>query len=131
MKSKKIFAGLALAVLLLAIPQALATAQATEYSGTYVTINPGISGGLEFTVTDDKLVGTIEVRGVEYPIDLDLKCQRGDLNWYVGTLTRAGRNYEIRMLCKIIDGNPMITGTFGCPELRFGGFFQVSLVPSQ
>jgi len=125
MNKNKIFAGLVLAIFLLAIPQVVNAGDATrdiEFSGEYLS-NNGISGEINGEIVDENLDGTMIIRGLEYPIHLTLVMKRGDLEWYSGTITRCGREFGIRMILRISTSAEIIRGAFGCPELNFDGYF--------
>ncbi len=127
-RKSKIFASLLLAVLLFAIPQAVAVEadqETIEFEGQYVSNYPEICGDIQGTISENKdsLEANIIVRGFTCDINLEKFYERGDLVWFDGTFTFAGRNFRMRMLCRIIDGSDTIMGDFACPELNFEGRF--------
>jgi len=128
MNKNKIFAGLALAIFLFAIPQVAAEIDdgiddSIVFSGQYDQSNKGISGEIYGEIDDENLDGTMIVKGLECPIHLTLVMKRGDLEWYSGTITRCGREFGIRMILRISTSAEIIRGAFGCPELNFDGYF--------
>jgi hypothetical protein len=132
MKSKKIFAGLVLAVFLFAIPQAVAQASEIQgtYSGQYQSTNPGTNGDICFSIdSEGNLDGILTVRGLDCIITLtkdNIQPQQGRI-WYHGSLNRLGRNYFMRM-CVDDLGNGLLKGAFRIPDWRFMANFLVSAV---
>ncbi len=132
MKSKKIFAGLVLAVFLFAIPQVVAQASDIQgtYYGQYQSTNPGTNGDISFSIdSDGKLDGILTVRGFSCVITLtpdNIQPQQGRI-WYHGSLNRLGRDYFIRM-CVDDVGNGVLRGAFRIPDWRFMANFLVSAV---
>ncbi len=131
MNKNKIFAGLVLAIFLFAIPQVVYANGATRdigFSGEYQSSDSRLSGEINGEIIGEKLEGSMTIRGLDCDISLSLVMKRGDLEWYSGTLTRLGRDFEMRMLIKVVPGADVIVGIFGCPELNFRGRFVASII---
>jgi len=132
MKTKKIFAGLVLAVFLSAIPQVAAQDSDIQgtYYGQYMSINPGVEDIIKFTIDfDGNLEGAMMVRGFSCIITLTadkIQPQQGRI-WYLGSLNRLGRSYVIRM-CIDDLGDGVLRGAFRILEFRFMATFLVSAV---
>ena len=131
MRTKKLFAGMVLAVFLLTIPQAMATiddGEPIDFEGTYQTYDGRTSGPMTGTISEDRedLEGVMIVRDLSCPINLKKVFERGPLVWYIGTIEKLGEEFEMRILCRILPGSDSIFGTFGVSGLNFRGSFSVS-----
>lgn len=123
MKINKILTGLVL-VVLFSIPQ-IATAEETaapmQFIGNYIVDNSEMHGDISGEIKNGILEGSMIIRGIEYNINLVFVKEVGQWSWYSGSITRMGREYDMRMM--YITHPEFIIGPFCIPEMGIEGHF--------
>ena len=129
MNNKKILAGLVLTILLFVIPQAVNADEITGtlvFNGEYESSCNEICDEINGEIIEGNLEGSITIRGSDCPLSLSLVLKRGDLEWYHGTITRMGRDFNFRMIIRYNEDSNIISGGFGS-EIISGTFKGVYL----